>query len=327
MPSVGIVGAGMAGLTCARRLQAAGFQVTLFDKSRGPGGRMSTRRRTVRRYDHGAPYFTAKTPAFQAVIDEWLAQGQIAPWGARFVSLNGGHATPTPDGPIRYVGVPRMSALTRHLSQGLDLQTGVRIGIIHPIVDQVELFDVGGQSVGRFDHAVVSTPAEQAVPLVASSSELSLVAARARMTPCLTAMVTFSPALSVDFDVARVAGGPLDWIGRNASKPQRPDFDSWVLHATSAWSVEHLEDDVDTIAAALVDALQQAVGVPRTPAEVVGHRWRYARADGPFDEDSYLDSDRRLGVCGDWCGGAQVEGAWRSGHHLAGRLMEVAGRA
>ena len=41
---IAIIGAGIAGVTAARTLLQAGHRVTLIEKSRGVGGRMSTRR-------------------------------------------------------------------------------------------------------------------------------------------------------------------------------------------------------------------------------------------------------------------------------------------
>lgn len=53
--SIAAVGAGIAGLSCATALQQAGLTVSLFDKSRGPAGRVGTRRNTDWQCDHGAP--------------------------------------------------------------------------------------------------------------------------------------------------------------------------------------------------------------------------------------------------------------------------------
>ena len=77
---VAIIGAGMAGLAAARLLREAGASCTIFDKSRGLGGRMATRRTGDFSFDHGAQYFTARGPRFRALVDDWSAAGHAAGW-------------------------------------------------------------------------------------------------------------------------------------------------------------------------------------------------------------------------------------------------------
>ena len=64
-----IVGAGMAGIACARTLVQAGHRVTLFEKSAGIGGRMSTRRSQFGTFDHGAQYFTVRDARFARALE------------------------------------------------------------------------------------------------------------------------------------------------------------------------------------------------------------------------------------------------------------------
>lgn len=66
-----VVGAGLAGLVAAQRLAAAGIRVTVFDKGRGPGGRMATRREGDACWDHGAQFFTARDPRFAEMVARW----------------------------------------------------------------------------------------------------------------------------------------------------------------------------------------------------------------------------------------------------------------
>ena len=95
MLPIAIIGAGLAGLTAARLLAEAGRAVRLFDKGRGVGGRLATRRVThagaTHGFDHGAQYVRAEGPAFAALLDEAGAR----PW---------------PD-PLRRVATPGMSAV------------------------------------------------------------------------------------------------------------------------------------------------------------------------------------------------------------------------
>ena len=66
-----ILGAGLAGLSCARRLQDAGKKVLVLEKARGLGGRMACRRTEKGAWDHGAQYFTATDQDFMAQIALW----------------------------------------------------------------------------------------------------------------------------------------------------------------------------------------------------------------------------------------------------------------
>ena len=72
---IAIVGAGIAGLSCALRLQDAEHDVTLFDKGRRPGGRMASKRVTAMgpsfAFDYGAQHLTARDPDFVAQVARW----------------------------------------------------------------------------------------------------------------------------------------------------------------------------------------------------------------------------------------------------------------
>lgn len=322
MSEVAIIGAGLAGLACARALAGAGHAVVVFEKSRGPGGRLSTRRSGVYRYDHGAQYFTAREPAFLDAVSRWEADGVVAPWSARLATLRDGVLTPSPAEHPRYVGTPRMSALTRYLSEGLSVRSGVRVQTVSVVPDGLTLVAEDGAALGTFSRAVVAVPAAQAVPLLAAAPLLAASAARSRMDPCLAAMVTVAPAVSLPVDGAWVEDSPLSWVARNASKPGRPDVDSWVLHATHDWSRAHLELDKPEIAERLWAAFCAALGeAPGARLEAVGHRWRYAIPRGPYFGEPLWDGTVGIGACGDWCVGPRVEAAWLSGHALAHAII------
>jgi predicted NAD/FAD-dependent oxidoreductase len=137
-------------------------------------------------------------------------------------------------------------------------------------------------------------------------------------------MAGFKRALDIPYDGLFVSDSPLSWVARNASKPERGDVETWVLHANPDWSIEHLEREREDIVPDLLDAFWTATGVaPVAPAFAVGHRWRYALAENPLDEDCLWDGSTRLGVGGDWCAGSRVEGAFLSGAALAGRVLGI----
>ncbi len=325
-PRVAVVGAGLAGLVCARTLADHGVPVCVFDKGRGPGGRATTRRNERGRYDHGAQYFTARETHFVRYVRSWVHDGLVAPWRGRIATLRAGEALEPQGDAERFVAVPRMSALARHLAADLRVACGVRVAAVLPDGAGWRLVAEDGHALGVFGAVAVATPPAQAVPLLAAAPELAARAGQVRMAPCLAALVEFASPVGAAFDAAFVESSPLAWIAREASKPGREPGERWVLHASPQWSWQHLEELPERFAAALIDALGRALDAPLPDvSNRTGHRWRYARATEPLPESFLYAVAIRLGACGDWCGGERIESAWRSGVALAGRMLGAEG--
>lgn len=319
---VAIVGAGLSAVSCARRLREAGLSCRLFEKSRGPGGRLSTRRAGELRFDHGAQYFTARDPRFIEQVESWCGEGLAAPWHGRIVSVERGDVTATTP-TTRYVGVPRMSGLARDLLGDAPVETGRRVTGVRSLPSGWMLsFGDGGKPAGPFERVVVTAPAPQAAELLTPAPELAAAARSVRFAPCWAVMIAFADVLPLDFDGAFVAANPLSWVARNSSKPERPRADSWVLHGSPEWSASHLEESSDRTLAALLEAFSESVQTELpAPVHAVAHRWRFALPETPLDQRCLYDAALGLGACGDWCGGPRVEGAYLSGWEMAGRLL------
>lgn len=331
---VAIVGAGLSGLACADALMRLGHEVQLFDKGRGPGGRASTRRAEIGGvevgFDHGAQYFTVRDQRVVERVHRWEAEGVASRWEGRiavlgdFASIESYNETP------RYVGVPGMNAICRHLACDQDIRCGVTVGRLERLTEGLAVLDLHGQSLGEFDMVVVTAPPIQTANLLAEPSpELAERAASVVMKPCWALMAAFEPGIEVPYDGAFVNRGPLSWIARASSKPERaPRPERWVLHASAAWSSEHLEETSEVVSSRLLGAFFDATGVAHREAIwVAAHRWRYALAENPLTEGSLLDASARIAVCGDWTHGNRVEGALLSGLCAARRVAEALARA
>ena len=321
MTQVAIIGAGLAGLTLARELVQAGLSVQVFDKGRVPAGRMSTRERDGGTFDHGAQYFTAREPDFQREVEAWVARGLAAEWRGRFGTLTRGSVVPKHDGPARYVGVPGMSAVARALASGLDVRSGVKVARARREQTGWALTAETGEALGHFERVAVAVPAPQAALLLEDTPELAARAAAVVMEPCWAAMVRFEAPVALPLDGVFVHDSPLTWAARDSAKPGRAPGEHWVLHASPVFSREHLETLPGDMAPRLVEAFARALGGALPPGEAVAHRWRYAQAEPPLSEGALWDAARGVGVCGDWCAGSRVEGAFLSGRALAHRLL------
>jgi predicted NAD/FAD-dependent oxidoreductase len=318
----------MAGLSCTHALLRAGFAVHLFDKSRGPSGRMSTRRAQDEagpwQCDHGAQYFTARDLAFAAEVDRWVQSGAAARWDARLVSFDGSTWSPLKTSVDRYVGTPRMTSpaawLVHNLGDGGVAQWETTVQHIERVADGWAITSAeNGQHPARYGAVLLAVPAPQAAPLLSAVAPAgAALAASARMRGSWAAMLRYAEPVPLPWDGAFINAGPLRWIARDSSKPGRTGPETWLLHASPEWSEAHLEDSAESVTQALLAAFT-AIGGP-VPAAATVHRWRYADTEPALAVGSWWDAALSLGMCGDWLHGGKVEGAWLSGRALAAQM-------
>ncbi|CCH52254.1 hypothetical protein BN8_01240 [Fibrisoma limi BUZ 3] len=315
MPTSLIIGAGMSGLSAARELARTGWTVTVIDKGRGVGGRMATRRLEQARADHGAQYFSAKTPAFQAYVQELLAEDVVNEW-----------RLPDADHP-RYIGRDGMSTVAKQLARDLDVRTGERaVNIEKTEAGCLVLTETGGRY--EADSLLVTIPVPQALTLfndsglMLSDSEQAVLATIV-YKPCLAVIVALNkPSRIPSPGILRFDEGPVSWVADNQQKGISPNQPSVTIHASHAFSQDHLEDDLNAVGRELIDQLPEFL-----PADAVAtyqvHRWRYSQADQRHDESFLqINAPFPLLIGGDGFGMGNVEGAFQSGYEMAHWLMQ-----
>ena len=307
---IAIIGAGMAGLACADALRASGHSISLYDKGRGAGGRMSSRRMDTPlgqvTLDHGAQYFTARDPGFRKLVSIWEQNGIAAPWPLA------GYGT--------WVGVPAMSAIIKAMAAAHDVTWGCHVGGISRGNNEWRLF-TGTGDIGPFDAVILAIPAEQAATLLSLHDfALARVALTARSQPCWTSMFVFEQSLGPVPSVIRNAG-VIAWAARNNAKPERASAEAWVVQASADWSQVNFDYAPAKVSEELLFALSLAhkSDIPQ-PVAVASHRWSYALSAGTGD-GSLWNQEIALGVCGDWLLGPRVECAWLSGQMMAQHLV------
>ena len=333
---VAIIGAGIAGATCARFLADAGHAVQVFEKSRGTGGRMATRRGQwagddgvvhAAAFDHGAPGFTARSPDFARFVEQAQRDGLLSRWAPVVAP---GSYTPL-DGLAIWVPVPDMPSMCRALLAGVPVNLGCTVDSLRRVPGGWRIESAGTVVAEGFSDVVVAIPPQQTAPLLQPHSPRWAQRARTlTMLPGWTLMGVTADAQALPaWDLAWPTQGPLSWIVRNDAKPGRehvPGLAHWVVHATAPWSQTHLESPAAELQAVLQEALAKWLGRSLTWRHAAVQRWRYASvprasasaaASAAATARCWWDASLGLGVCGDALGGAGVEGAWASGRALA----------
>lgn len=299
--TMAIIGAGLSGLACAETLVANGAAVTLFEKSRGFGGRAASRRRDGLCFDHGLP-------AFDAIAQESVeAFADAVAWSA------GGT-----------VAVPRMNALPRALGERHHAHMETRIATIRHDGKAFSLIDTDDASHGPFTHVVVAVPAPQAADLLSDHGSAFAPVSDARYAPGWTLMLGGVAEDGPDRAQYPDDTGPVATIISEDSKPGRDALGCWTVHARTSWVREHLEDDAANVAKTLAAEFTLLTGLSTHDAIYASaHRWRFCQPELSIDAPFLLDG--QLGACGDWCGanrsGGDARAAWRSGQALAHALL------
>jgi len=344
MPSkqkkIAVIGAGIAGLACARTLARAGHAVTLLEKNASVGGRTASCDTPFGTFDHGAQYFTVRDPRFEKALA--TSSGLCKAWSANAVRVLDPHgrvaeaALPTRE--AHWVGVPAMDAIARRWAEPLadsgvlELQTRVtRIERDTLDAGRWQLQTAGAQDsvhvYSGFDAVVLAIPSPLAAGLLAQSAvapalakELSAV----EVAPCWALMLAFPQAaqptlthLGPQWNAALSTHHRIAWLARESSKPHRLGIERWTVQASAAWSQEHLQDDEPRVRAKLLKAFAEVTGIHAEPAFAQVHRWRWAKTMKALGRSHLWDAKSSIGACGDWCLGHRVEDAFASGLELA----------
>jgi len=312
---VAVVGAGMAGLTAASLLRDH-CDITVFDKSRGVGGRLSTRRSDEVFHNHGAQFITVSGEAFRAQMDRWLAAGVARRYDGRVATVRQGKSEVLPDLRPRYVGVPSMNAIARHLADGTSVS-------LNCTIESVALTDAGWHlraadhaRHGPFDVLILTPPAPQTLTLLGDDDPFAPALTSTRILPTWSLLLEFSRSLALGYEGAYVADSPLSWLMCTAGCAR-----AWTAHASQTWSLEHLEESAEQVAKQLSDAFAEVTGTREPPLKAAAHRWRYAFVVEPAGKPCLWDERRRLGLAGDWCIGARMESAFESGRAVAEAVL------
>ena len=333
-PRIAVIGAGVAGLICARELRLHGYDPVVFEASDRLGGRCSSRTTRIGWFDDGAQSISGATHLAAYAVQRPGELAAVHPWTVP--------ATPAEDEPkgedrdrdedeaqtartlklMGAVGVPSMLALANAIARPLDVRLRTPIRHAQRRGAGWVLRDAAGEIDEDFQALVLAVPAPLALPLAQESPALkaALLAVRYRSRWVLLLGSERPVGLPSHREFQ---GSPIERVaamhskpGRAANLPQR-----WFVEADEQWSLRHEHDDAETVVDLLLDNLRAHAGRSITPNFVCAQQWRHAFVETPATmpghSECLWDDEVRLGVCGDSVVASQVDAVHRSGVALA----------
>ncbi|MHA7898381.1 MAG: NAD(P)/FAD-dependent oxidoreductase [Henriciella sp.] len=315
--NIAIIGAGLAGSILANRL-CDFHNVTIFEKARGPGGRMSTRRADPFAFDHGAQYFTAENPDFQDFLAEMEMDGLVGAWPDQVAR----HGDARVSEKLKYVAIPGMNAICKYLAIDMDLRTQIHIESLERTAEGWRLVDKKGEAHGPFDWVISTAPSVQTAALFPPDFSGHTALGSVQMQGCFALMLGFDQPLTLDWSALKSGEPLIGWMAVNSAKPGRPEPYALLIQSDNAWAEAHLEDDPEAVMAALLEAGSKLADLDLSVATHQKlHRWRYAATPKPAGQPFLFDAEMQLAACGDWCLGSKVEAAFSSASALADHIL------
>jgi renalase len=330
MFEIAVIGAGVAGLACARKLQQAGCRVVIFDKSRGLGGRLATRRLADNHADHGVCYLQPKGELFNQLLDELVNEQILRVWtnGIHRLSTDGVLQPPPQVAPY-YAAPLGATAIGKYLGRDLEILNSQAITAISPVSNGWQLSSADCQ--WQAEQVVVAVPPAQALAIAGKVTDAHSVEqiSSVSFTSALTAIAVFpknqqAAAVQLPWQGIQCIDHPvLGWIGLDSSKQLDPSQPILVIQSSAAFAQQHFDaPDLAVIGEQLLALVAPLIPGLDSPEIVQVHRWGYAFAQNPLP-NLFVDAQAAapLYFCGDWCGGKRVESAFLSGLALAERII------
>jgi hypothetical protein len=316
MADVLVIGAGMAGLTAAAKLQRAGRRVLVVDKGRGVGGRLASRRIGGAAFDHGAQFITARTSRFAALLEDGRRAGAVEEWHRGVGDSSDAH--------VRWRGHPAMTSVAKYLARGLEIALDTRVVALRASRHQW----IAATETGRVWSAgavVLTPPVPQSLAILQAGAVALQPETRARLEGieyerCLAVMAVLAGSSRLAPPGGLAPGdGPIAWIADNQLKGISAE-PAVTIHATHAFSLEHWERDRQDSGRRLLNAAKGLLGTDVRAFEV--HGWLYSK---PLQVDqqscAIVSQDPPLVLAGDAFAGPRVEGAALSGWAAAEALL------
>ena len=329
---IGIIGASISGLIAGKRLADAGHDVTVIEKDRTLGGRLSTIKMDDLNLDFGLTHFEANTETFKKFVQDFQSEGVIEKWTDEFALYDGMEiydTDPNDDPRPKYVGTNGIQGIAGKLSRWVDIKSQEQAGGLTYIGPDrtkkrpwmINLTDI---SVFECDAVILATPAVQAYGILQTAQNKTATRRIIRYIDEVLYDSSIALAATYDQEVPDWDGIECDhssvrWISNESSK-QGADKAGLVIQSTHEFFRKHARTDDEKVRELLLEEVSGIVGpwVHQTKSSYL-HRWKYYQARNPIDE-YFMELEMEeapLALIGDYLGGNTFENAFVSGYNLA----------
>ena len=312
-----VIGSGISGATIANLLNKK-FQVNLYDKGRGPGGRASFKRvKGQIGFDHGTQYFSPKTIEFKKFTNRLIKIKILKKWSGNHIFLNSKKKENKKH--IKIIGKKGNNDICKFLLKKVKCFYQSEVKKIYYKNKLWFLLFTDGK-IRTYKGVILTCPFPQLKKLSEKFINNTFIKRKLKMDANITVMIAIkknkkSPSSFLFDDPV------LGWAGNeNTKKRFKSKYDLWTLQSTFKWANKNIDKNRKNLkknSKILIDKFFKLTKIERTKAIFsINHGWKYSSNSKPFKIRSYWDPQKKLGVCADWFIGPRLESGWLSAHDL-----------
>ena len=323
--NIAVIGAGLSGITFASMIKEKS-NIKIFEKSKGVGGRMSTRKDLPFIFDHGAQFFEIKNTAFMNFVSELFTKKIIRPWNfklAYFEKNNLKKIKILQNKDNFFVGVPNMDSIVKYLSKDQNVILETKIERTEKLKDKWYLYDQKKKTHGPYDWVILTLPAQQSLELITKKISFYSQIKKIKMIGCFSLMIGMKKSLNLNYDAALIQNNDIRWLAVNNSKPCRFGGQSLLINSSFQYTAKNVNSPRNKVMQHLLSAASNLISYELSNSIFIKlHKWRYVEAITSPDENYFIDHNEKIAVCGDWLINSRVEGAFLSANELSKEILK-----
>ena len=312
-----VIGSGISGATIANLLNKK-FQVNLYDKGRGPGGRASFKRiKGQIGFDHGTQYFSPKTIEFKKFANRLIKIKILKKWSGNHIFLNSKKKENKKH--IKIIGKKGNNDICKFLLKKVKCFYQSEVKKIYYKNKLWFLLFTDGK-IRTYKRVILTCPFPQLKKLSEKFINNTFIKRKLKMDANITVMIAIkknkkSPSSFLFDDPV------LGWAGNeNTKKRFKSKYDLWTLQSTFKWANKNIDKNKKNLkknSKILIDKFFKLTKIKKTKVIYsINHGWKYSSNSKPLKIRSYWDTKKKLGVCADWFIGPRLESGWISAHDL-----------
>ena len=314
-----IIGSGVSGSTIAYLL-SKNYNVQIFDKARGVGGRASNKRFIKNQsFDHGTQYISPKSKEFKKFIQFLHKKKELKIWDGNHLDFT----FQKKENKEKYIGRKGNNVISKYYTKNIkkNFHTPVKSIFFNKFFWEIKL---NTKEIIKAKSVIFTCPYPQLKKLAMKYLDKKLLKLKINMEPNITTMIAFKNQKKIPISSIKFNDEILTWAANENSKKRFNSSNSlWTLQSSVKWAKKtiNIYKKNKKVENTLISKFLNFTGYKREKIIFKKtHGWKYSYNFHGSPYKSYWNEKLRIGVCADWLIGPKVESAWLSASDLAKKI-------